>query len=184
MKSLIAAAVVLGSLALAPAARAVEHEHHLGIDVGGNVLVIGDKSTSDFGGTAMVHYTYGLSDAFDLMFEGSYSLVALGQTADSPQTPRTYPAWIANANVGIGYVFDVLTWVPYVGILVGGYGLSGGTIPSMKILPGAEIAAGLDYRLGSSAAIGVALRQHLLSETDTYPSFTQVLARFELIWGW
>jgi hypothetical protein len=74
--------------------------------------------------------------------------------------------------------------VPYVGILVGGYGLSGGTIPSIKILPGAEIAAGLDYRLGSSAAIGIALRQHLLSETDTYPSFTQVLARFEMIWGW
>ncbi len=125
MRGLAAAAVMLASIALAPAARAVEHEHHLGIDVGGNLFVIGDKSTNDIGGTAMVHYTYGLSDTFDLMAEGGYSLVALGQTADSPRTPKTYPAWIANANVGIGYVFDFLTWVPYAGILVGGYGLSG-----------------------------------------------------------
>ena len=184
MKALAGVAVVLASVALGPAARAVEHEHHLGIDVGGNLLVIGDKSTNDIGGTAMVHYTYGLSDTFDLMAEGGYSVVALDQTADGPRTPKTYPAWIANANVGIGYVFDVLTWVPYAGILVGGYGLSGGTIPKMKFLPGAEIAAGLDYRLGTSAAVGVAVRQHLLSETDTYPSFTQVLARFEIVWGW
>jgi hypothetical protein len=187
MRALVAFAVVGGvfaSATLASPARAVEHEHHLGVDVGGSMLVIGDKSTNDIGGTAMVHYTYGLSDAFDLMFEGAYSLVALGQTADSPRTPQTYPSWIANANVGIGYVFDVLTWVPYAGILVGGYGLSGGTIPGMKLLPGVEIALGLDYRVGPTISVGVAARQHLLSETDTYPSFTQLLARIEYVWGW
>lgn len=183
MKALASAALVLALIAAASPARAVEHEHHLGIDFGGNLLVIDNKSTNDLGGTAMVHYAYGLSDAFNLMVEGSYSLEAIGQMADNPHTPKTYPAWIANANVGIGYVFDVLTWVPYAGILVGGYGLSGGTIPTMKFLPGAEIAAGLDYRLGSSMAIGIAVRDHLLSETDTYPSFIQVLARFEAVWG-
>ncbi len=184
MRAIAAGAVVLASTALAAPARAVEHEQHLGVDVGGNMLVIGGKSTTDLGGTAMVHYTYGLSDVFDLMFEGQYSLVALGQTADGPKTPHTYPEWIANANVGIGYVFDVLTWVPYAGILVGGYGLSGGTIQGTKFLPGVELALGLDYRIGPSIAVGVAGRQHLLSETDTYPSFTQLLARFEYIWGW
>jgi hypothetical protein len=184
MRALAAGAVVLAAAALAAPARAVEREQHLGIDVGGNMLVIGGKSTTDLGGTAMVHYTYGLSDTFDLMFEGQYSLVALGQTADGPKTPHTYPEWIANANVGIGYVFDVLTWVPYAGILVGGYGLSGGTIQGTKFLPGVELAVGLDYRLSPSLAIGVAGRQHLLSETDTYPSFTQLLARIEYVWGW
>jgi hypothetical protein len=184
MRALAAGAVVLASTALASPARAVEHEQHLGVDVGGNMLVIGDKSTSDFGGTAMVHYTYGLSDAFDLMFEAQYSLVALGQTADGPKTPHTYPESIANGNVGIGYVFDVLTWVPYAGILVGGYSLSGGTIQGVKLLPGVEVALGLDYRVSPSLAVGVAARQHLLSETDTYPSFTQLLARIEYVWGW
>ena len=79
----------------------------------------------------------------------------------------------------------MLTWVPYAGILVGGYGLSGGTIPGMKLLPGVEIALGLDYRARHRPlAVGVAVRQHFLSETDTYPSFTQLLARFEYVWGW
>ena len=53
-----------------------------------------------------------------------------------------------------------------------------------KFLPGVELALGLDYRISPSIAVGVAGRQHLLSETDTYPSFTQLLARFEYIWGW
>lgn len=184
MKALTAAAILLASIALEAPARAVDHEQHLGIDLGGSMLVIGGKSTNDLGGTAMVHYTHDLSDAFALMFEGAYSLVALGQRADGPKTPHTYPAWIANANVGIGYVFDVLTWVPYAGILVGGYGLSGGTIQGLKALPGVEIALGLDYRVGRSLSVGVAARQHMLSETDTYPSFTQLLARFEYVWGW
>ena len=184
MRALGAAAVVLASMALAAPARAVEREKHLGVDLGGSLLTIGGKSTNDLGGTAMVHYTYGLSDAFDLMFEGAYSLVALGQRADGPKTPSTYPAWVANADVGIGYVFDVLTWVPYAGVLLGGYGLSGGTIHGLKAMPGVEIALGLDYRLGRSVSVGVAARQHFLSETDTYPSFTQLLARFEYVWGW
>jgi hypothetical protein len=183
MRPLTAAAILLASTALEAPARAVEHEKHLGVDLGGSMLVIDGKSTNDLGGTAMLHYTLGLSDAFDLMFEGAYSLVALGQHASGPKTPHTYPEWIANANVGIGYVFDVLTWVPYAGILVGGYGLSGGTIQGLKAMPGVEIALGLDYRIARSFSVGVAARQHLLSETDTYKSFTQLLARFEYVWG-
>jgi hypothetical protein len=186
VRRLAAAAVALAPVVAPGTARAGEpgdHEHHLGVDVGGALLVIGDKSTNDLGGTVMAHYTYGLSDAFNLMVEAQYSLVALGQTADSKSTPHDYPAWIANANVGIGYVFDVFTWVPYAGLLVGGYDLSGGTIQGSKFLPGVEIALGLDYRLTPHLAVGVAARQHMLSETSTYPSLTQVLARIEYVWG-
>jgi hypothetical protein len=119
-----------------------------------------------------------------LLVEAQYSQVALGQRADGPHTPPDYPSFIANRDNGIGYVYDVLTWVPYAGLLVGGYGLSGGTIPGMKFLPGAEIALGLDYRLSPSVVVGIAGRQHLLSETKTYPSFTQLMARVEYTWGW
>jgi hypothetical protein len=182
-RAIAVAGAVLASLAVAAPAGAQEHEHHLGVDVGGGLLVLGDKSTNDLGATFMAHYTYGLSDAFILMVEAQYSQVALGQTADSPNTPHTYPSWIGNANVGVGYVFDVLTWVPYAGLLVGGYDLSGGTIPGMKILPGAEIALGLDYRLTPRVAVGVAGRQHMVSQCKEYPSFTQLLARVEIVWG-
>ena len=67
----IAAAVVLAWAAVASPARAVEREQHFGVDLGGGLLVIGNKSTSDLGATAMVHYAYGLSDAFNLMVEAA-----------------------------------------------------------------------------------------------------------------
>jgi hypothetical protein len=184
LKALAAAAALLVSVASATAARADEHEHHLGLDVGGSLLVIGNKSTNDLGGTLMAHYAYGLSDAFILMLEGAYSQVALDQTADSKTTPHTYPAWVANGNAGIGYVFDVLTWVPYAGILAGVYDLSGGTITGSKVLPGAAIAVGLDYRVTPHFTLGIAARQHMMTETKTYPTFTQLMLRAELVWGW
>jgi hypothetical protein len=182
--ALVGSGVVLLGLASAPSARALEREHHLGFDAGGGLLVIGNKSTNDLGASVGAHYSYGLNDEFNLMVEASYSLVALGQTADSRKTPETYPASLATADVGVGYVFDVLQWVPYAGVLVGGYALSGGTVPDVKLLPGVEVALGLDYRLTPTLAIGIAARQHLMSETSTYPSFTQLLLRIETVWGW
>ena len=179
-----AGAVGLAIASLSSPAGAVERENHLGLDAGGSLLVVGDKSTNDLGGSVGAHYSYGLNDTFNLMIEGSFSLVALDQTADSKKTPQTYPAWLANADVGIAYVLDVLQWVPYAGLLVGAYDLSGGTIPGMKFLPGAAIALGLDYRLSPSLSVGVAARQHFVSDTSTYPSFTQVLLRVDYTWGW
>ncbi len=195
MKRRVVAAVALASAAFASPAQAVEREQHLGFDAGPSVLVINNKSTADVGATLGGHYTYGLSDAFNLMAEGAFSLVALGQKADDPNKSHTYPGWLANADVGVAYVFDVLSWVPYAGLLVGAYDLSGGTISGMKVYPGAAVALGLDYRWSPTLSFGVAAREHFLSaglferalnQTDnsTYPSFTQVLARVEYIWGW
>jgi hypothetical protein len=191
----VAAAVTAGSAAFAPTARALEGEQHLGVDTGPSVLVINNKSTPDIGVTLGGHYSYSLSDAFNFVAEGAFSLVALGQNADDPKQAHTYPAWVANADVGVAYVFDVLRWVPYAGLLVGAYDLSGATINGMKILPGAELALGLDYRWSPTLSFGVAVHEHFLSaglfaralsqaDNSTYPSFTQVLARAEYVWGW
>lgn len=177
-----AATAVAAALAtLASPARAVERENQLGADLGCAILVVKDKSTPEVGAGIGAHYSYGITDSFNLMVEGAWSLVALDETRNA-KTPATHPAWMANANVGVGYVLDVLRWVPYFGLLVGGYGLAGGSMSGAKVLPGAEIALGLDYRFGRSLTTGVALRQHVLS--DTYPSFTQAFARVEYSWGW
>jgi hypothetical protein len=184
-RAAVAALVALGAATAATGrAGAVEREHQLGVEGGGAVLVIRGKSTSDVGGMVGLHYSYGLSDAFNLMAEGAFSLVALHQQLDQPTTPRTFPASVCNLDVGLGYVFDVLRWVPYAALLVGGYALEGGTVDGVKVLPGAEIALGLDYRFDRSWAAGVAFRQHLMSEPATYPSFTQAFARIEYTWGW
>ena len=174
----------IAALAAAPNAAGVEREHQLGVDAGGSVLVVADKSKSDAGAGVGAHWSYGLSDAFNLMVVGDWSLVALGEKLRSASTPRTLPTNVTNVDAGISYVFDVLRWVPWAGILVGGYALGGGTISGIKILPGAAVAVGLDYRCSRTLAIGVSVRQHMLSEMATYPSFTQVFARLEYTWGW
>jgi hypothetical protein len=183
MKGQLAAMGLAICVTAASRAQAVEREHHLGLDAGASMLVFGDKSSPDVGGGAGAHWAYGLSDAFNLMVEAAWSLVALRESHD-PKTPTTRPTWAANANAGVGYVFDVLQWVPYAGILVGGYTLSGGTIHGVKVLPGVEFALGLDYRCSRRLALGVALRQHMMSEVSTYPSFSQAFARLEYTWGW
>jgi outer membrane protein with beta-barrel domain len=179
-----ALAVAAAVLTLASSAFAVEREDHLGVDLGGSALIIADKSSADIGPALGAHWAYGLSDAFNLMVEGGWSIASL-RDKPGPKIPSDRPAWIANADVGVGYVFDVLQWVPYAGLLVGGEALSGGTLPRGKFFPNAVVALGLDYRLSPRLAVGAALRQQFTAlESSTYPSFTQAFARLEYTWGW
>jgi len=182
--ALAAAAVVVG---LASPARAVERENHLGVDLGGSALIVSDKSAPDIGPSFGAHWAYGLNDAFNLMVEAAWSL-ASATDRPGPKIPSTRPAWVANAQVGVGYVFDVLQWVPYAGLLIGGDALSGGTLDHATILPRVIIALGLDYRLEPNLTVGIALRQHVMPadvfESSTYPSFTQAYLRGEYTWGW
>jgi hypothetical protein len=183
VKAAVAAGVALAAATASTPSWAVEREQHVGVDLGGAMLVLGSTSKPDIGGSAGAHWTYGLSDAFNLMVEGSWSLLELG-TPEGKNLPKTLPSWAANADVGVAYVLDVLQWVPYVGVLGGGYAFSGGTIDGAKLLPGVAIALGLDYRVRPNLSLGVAVRQHIVSETQTYTSFSQALARIEYNWGW
>ena len=181
----VALALAVASLVLAAPARAVEREHALGVNAGGAILMVADKSSPDIGGSVGVHYTYGLSDAFNLVADAGWSLVALNEKLTDPTTPHTRPTNLTNADVGVAYVLDVLQWVPWGALEAGGYALQGGTIDGVKLLPGVAIAVGLDYRLNRSWAIGVTAREHLLiPDTSTYPSFLQGLVRFQYVWGW
>jgi hypothetical protein len=90
-----------------------------------------------------------------------------------------------HALVGVGYVIDVLRWVPYVGVLAGGYRLAGGTLDDPLYVFGGAAEVGLDYQLSRQWAIGVAAQQHfLLTKMSTYPSYTNVMLRFEYMWGY
>jgi hypothetical protein len=179
----LAAAGAVTAFALPSAA--VEREHQLGVDLGGSMLVVADKGTPDLGPMVGAHWTYGLSDAFDLMVEGSWSLLALNEDVTSKSTPRTRPVWGANADVGIAYVFDVLRWVPYAGVLAGGYTLGGGTLQDPKVLAGVAFAVGLDYRFTRTLCAGLSARQHmLLTDTTDYPTYTQLFAQVEYTFGW
>jgi hypothetical protein len=179
------AALVLAVATASPAAWAVERENAIGIDPTASMLKVSDKSSPDIGGGVGLHYTYGITDAFNLVADGGWSLVALDEKLWDPTTPHTRPTNVSNVDVGLAYVLDVLRWVPYGAAEIGGYALQGGTIDGLKILPGAALAVGLDYRFNRSWSAGVELREHFLfTEMSTYPTFTQALLRFEYVWGW
>jgi hypothetical protein len=177
--SLLAAVLVL---AFARAAGAVEQEHHLGVDLGIGMLTISDQSTPDVGAGTGVHYTYGITDQFNLVTEVRYSRVAFHGISSTD--PPTHPANAWNADVGVAYVLDVLRWVPYFGALGGAYVLDGGTIPGNLVLPGAELVVGLDYLLTPVWSVGVEGSEHFLfTDMSLYTSFTNVVGRVEFTWG-
>jgi len=185
MRRRFATALLAALLVLAVPAGAVERENAIGVDAGGAILVVANKSSPDVGASVGVHYTYGLSDAFNLVADAGWSLVALNEGLTDPTTPRTRPTNVTHADVGLAYVLDVLRWVPWGALEIGGYALDGGTLDGVKVLPGVAVVIGLDYRLNRSWSFGVSGREHLLfTDMATYPSFMQLLGRVEYVWGW
>ena len=177
LRGLAAAAVLAGCASFAGRASAVEREQHLGLDLGVPLLEVQLKSTTTLsGGSLGLHYAYGLTDAWNFVADGGASALPFGASR---------VATVTNVDVGLGYVLDVLRWVPWGAAQVGGYALAGDAVGGTQLLPGAAIAAGLDYKFDRSWAAGAELRQHLLfTQSSTLPSFTQVLLRAEYTWGW
>jgi outer membrane protein W len=179
-----AAAAVMLVVAAARDAGAVENQHHVGLGPQLAILKVDDKSTLSIGGGLALHYTYGLNDQLNVMAELGGAIVAAHQKQDAPDSPHTRPAEIDHLAAGIGYVIDVIRYVPYIGILASGYRVSGGTIDKALVIPGVELAVGLDYQLSRSWAVGLAARQHmLLTKLSTYPTYTTGLLRVEYMWG-
>jgi hypothetical protein len=176
------------ALLLAPdVAWAFEHQQQIGVDGGVAFISIDQKPTLSVGGGGGIHYAYGLSDAFNLLIEGAFCPVALSEAPDSSgKMLNNRPTMIENLGVGIAYTLDVVRWVPYVGVLLSGFTLHGGTV-DLNVAVGATIAAGIDYQLTRGPkhfAVGVAVRQHfMLSDIVDYPSYTQIFLRAEYVWG-
>lgn len=184
-KGLVAALTLAAGLLAAPAARAIERQHHLGLAPALGALSIDGKSTASVGIGGGLHYAYGLTDQWNLTVEASSVVVAADQAQDAPESPKDRPATVDHGAVGVAYVIDILRWVPYVSVQGGAYRLAGGTMPGSLLLPGLSAGLGLDYQLNRHLAVGVSGRQHfMVSKMGTYPSYTTVLLRFEYMWGY
>ena len=176
-----ATVLVAAALLMAGDARATEHQHHVGIDGGVAFISIADKPTLSVGGGGGVHYTYGLTDAFNLLVEGAFCAVAL---QEDPEPKHNRPTMIENVGAGVAYTLDVTRWVPYIGLMVSGFSLHGGSVEDVRFALGGTIAGGLDYQLTRHVALGLAVRQHFLfSDFGNYPSYTQIFLRAEWVWG-
>ncbi|MGH7285050.1 MAG: hypothetical protein ACRELY_26285, partial [Polyangiaceae bacterium] len=141
-RSFAASLVVLVASTLATKnAHAVEHQHHLGLDGGLSMLKIDDKSSLSVGGGLGLHYAYGLTDQFNLMIEGSSSIVALGEDI-GPNASNHHPSAVDSLGAGVGYVLDITRLVPYGGILASGYALRGGSLDHPIFVGGGTLALG------------------------------------------
>lgn len=166
-------------------ALAIERQHHIALSPSLAMLKVADKSTLSVGAGLSVDYTYGLSDQFNFVASLGASRVAANQQQDDATSPHTRPADVQHATAGVAYVIDVLRFVPYVGAQLGAYRLSGGTLDSAVVTPGVSLTLGLDYQLDRHWAVGVAGEQHLLlAKTATYPSYTTLMLRVEVMWGY
>jgi hypothetical protein len=170
--------VILAAFAsLLPArAAAFERQWHAGVDLGYAVL-IGQRVNHGLGGG--IHLTYGLTDTFNLLGELNVSVHPSGR------------ALLTGGGVGVGYVIDVLQWVPYVGVMAGFYDLASfagscGTEDAVPCHSGRlnlEVPFGLDYTVSRSFAVGVAGRYQLLLATSPVHAIG-AFARVEYIWGY
>lgn len=180
----IALALALASFSIGERAEAFERQQHLGGGIGG-ALLKSDGAKLAVGGSAFVHYTYGIKDNWNFLAEAGGAIVPmkLDLAPASGTSTATLFAWSGAA--GIAYAFDVLEWVPYVGLLAGGYLLHGDARGDVEAAPGVQAALGLDYQLSRSFALGIAARQHfMLTKLDAIPVYTTAILRAEYVWGW
>jgi hypothetical protein len=179
------------ALALAsPGAPAFERQHHVGVDAGLAMLAVAQRPNVQIGAGFLGHYAYSITDWLTVGVEGGYAQTSLEELANQVDEnkkpiPNNRPTGVGSAGVGAFYVFDVLRWVPYLGIVGGPYFLTGGNLAAPRVEGGLAIALGLDYQLSRRFAVGLGARQHfVLSNVPTYPSYTQIYLRFEVLFGW
>lgn len=177
MRAALAALAAVAVATAAGSASAVERENQVGLELGVPMLVLHqNKSTVASGASAGLHYTYGISDAFNLVADADSAVLFLGVPT---------PATLTHGDVGVAYVLDVLRWVPWGSAEIGGYGLTGASVGGGTFLPGAALAVGLDYRFDRSWAAGIVVREHLFfTNINLFPSLTEGFLRVGYTWGW
>jgi len=178
-------ASVLSVVAFSPLAEAYERQWHVGGGLGYSLLLNGGSvpttATSLHGLGATLHGTYGLTDAFNLMVQ-----------VDGSIAPGPTPVLLAGGGAGIGYVIDVLRWVPWAGVMVGGYavsafdpcGAAGETCTSGRL--GLSIPFGLDYQVSRSFTLGASGRYGvlLLGPKGGVDQMIGAYLRAEYVWGY
>ncbi len=197
LRPALAASVFAAALLASPRSYAFEHQWHVGGDLGYTALMGAQQTRHGLGGG--LHLTYGLTDAVNLMAElhvsSHFSRVGEAPVDDKgnatgPVVPVPSVVFTSGA-VGVGYVVDVLQWVPYAGALVGVADLidTSGTCgaagsPCHGVRLDLEIPFGLDYSISRSVAVGVGGRYQLLIGGPSIEHGLTALLRAEYVWGY
>lgn len=158
-------------------AHAYEHQWHAGADVGYTFLTNGDVGLHGLGGALQLQY--GITDAFNLFGEVATSVHPAGHVV------------LPSASVGLVYVVDILSVVPWVGATAGGADLlqtsgcsanGGGACSAGKLALG--VPFGLDYQLSRSVALGVHGKYQIFLISGSPYNAIGAYAHVEFLWGY
>ena len=166
--------VIVIATVWAPCVGAFERQWQAGVDLGYAGVSWNDEFHGGLGGG--VHMAYGMTDAFNWMLEVGGSGHKVCDDCKRLQ--------VLHAASGVAYTLDIIQWVPYLGLLVGGYRWSGAEEASAQYKLGFQGALGFDYRPSRSWAVGVQLRYHTFLDDPFTAHYMTTFGRFELLWGW
>ena len=126
-----------------------------------------DDEVEPQGGVLGFDFEHGLSDT-----------IALRAAAAGGLYYQDAMAYTGHAVVGLTYVFDVLKWVPYVNLGVGGIVVDGAEL-DLRIEPLIELGAGVDFLQSREFSWGLQARY------ETYTTRTHFLsAGLRMTWRW
>lgn len=149
MKRLVAVIVVLAAARLAHAGDG-ESAASVGLGVGTYVLPGEDEDETIApiaGGVVVASYERGFSESLSWRVELSGAVYGGGGVS-----------WGAAAAGGLVYRFDVLKYVPYALVELGGSVLSGGPIPERVIDPIVQLGGGVDMLTSRDRSYGIEAR--------------------------
>jgi hypothetical protein len=147
--SLLAIAVVV---ALPRLAAAGDGESAASVGVGVGTFVMPGEMEDEtiapvLGGVVVGAYERGFSEALSWRIEASSGVYGGGGVS-----------WTAAAAAGVVYRFDVLKYVPYALVEVGGVIVGGGPVPETTLDPVLAIGGGLDLLRSRSRSWGIEAR--------------------------
>ncbi len=143
---------LLALVALTRVASAGDGESAASAQLGGGTYVLpgeeeDESITPTAGGQLLLSYERGFSEAWSWRVEASGAVYGGGGTSFG-----------AAAAAGIVYRFDVLKYVPYALIELGGSYLRGGPIPEPVLDPVVQLGGGLDWLRGRDRSYGIEAR--------------------------
>lgn len=167
-------------------ASAYEHQWQAGLSAGYTHFING-------GGTAITPASYpGFGTSLSLTYGVNDSLNIIGH-ADTSVHPGAAPVLIYGGGVGIAYVLDVLRWVPWIGVTVGGYGVSAlepcmrtDAAPCTTGRFALSAPFGLDYQINRKFSIGAGGRYGVLlfGNNNDVDHTISGFVRAQYIWGY
>jgi hypothetical protein len=166
----LALAASFGLVLLLPAAAAAE-EGESALSIGGGLATFTIPDHGGLGGMIGGDYERGLSDAFWL--RASVAGAIYGGSDDEGAI------YAGRATIGLTYVVDVLKYVPYIHLGLGGLALGGPEVDA-EIRPLGEIGVGLDVLSRRGLSYGPFAR---LQSSFDEGAFVELGARMTWRWG-